>query len=314
VAELRAANADLARLTDELQGTNAELEAANVEARAARAVAEHASEAKSRFLATMSHELRTPLNAVLGYVDLLGLEEIAGPLTTAQRAYLDRMAASARHLLSLIDEVLDLAKVESGRMAVALQPTLVHPEVLAAAALVRPRAEAKRLALAADAPAEPAAAALRVVADPDRLRQVLVNLLGNAVKFTAAGGRVAVRAEPALDAVTPRVQIVVEDTGVGIPPDRLDAVFEPFVQVEDDGRSVYTRRHGGTGLGLAIGRQLARLMGGDLTAESTPGVGSRFTLWLPLAPPAQVTPRWTPAVAPPAVPPPAVPPPAAERG
>jgi PAS domain S-box-containing protein len=310
VAELQTANRDLARLTSELQGTNAELATANVEARAARAVAEQASEAKTQFLATMSHELRTPLNAVLGYVDLLGVEEIAGPLTLAQRGYLERVAASARHLLGLINEVLDLAKVEAGRMTVTLHPTAPGPEVRAAAALVRPQADAKHLALVVDAPAGAGApdADFRVLADPDRLRQVLVNLLGNAVKFTGPGGRVTVRAEvgaagpeaPATLAGGRVARITVEDTGVGIAPDRIESVFEPFVQAEDAGggvpANVYTRRHGGTGLGLAIGRRLARLMGGDLTAESTPGVGSRFTLWLPLAPPGRRTPGWMPAV------------------
>jgi PAS domain S-box-containing protein len=202
VGELQAANADLARVSDDLQAanaelatTNAELAAANVEARAARAVAEQASEAKTQFLATMSHELRTPLNAVLGYVDLLGIEDLAGPLTAAQRGYLDRVTASARHLLGLIDEVLDLSKVEAGRMAVVLHPTAPGPEVLAAAALVRPQAAAKGLALVVEPSADADAGSddgggPRVIADPDRLRQVLVNLLGNAVKFTAAGGRV----------------------------------------------------------------------------------------------------------------------------
>jgi len=319
VGELQAANADLARLTDDLQAANAGLAAANVEARAARTVAEQASEAKTQFLATMSHELRTPLNAVLGYVDLLGLE-LAGPLTAAQRGYLDRVTANARHLLGLINEVLDLARVEAGRMTVVLHPTPPRPEVLAAAALVRPQADAKRLALVVEAPTSTDAdlvpdGELRVIADPDRLRQVLVNLLGNAVKFTEPGGRVTIRTEavpsgdrvPSFGALPPTAlggagvaRIIVEDTGIGIPAERLEAVFEPFVQADDGAgaarRNVYTRRHGGTGLGLAIGRRLARLMGGDLTAESTPGVGSRFTLWLPLAPPVRRTPPWKPAV------------------
>ena len=306
-AALEEQNAALARLTEELQAANAELAAANVEARAARAVAEQANAAKSEFLATMSHELRTPLNAVLGYADLLGVEDIAGPLSGAQRGYVDRVTTSARHLLGLIDEVLDLAKVEAGQMTVALQPTAVRAELLAAAALVRPQAEARGLALTVEAPPE---AEWRVVADPDRLRQVLVNLLGNAVKFTEPGGRVMLRAElapvddgrpgtarpPALAGARPAARLTVTDTGAGIPADRLEAIFEPFVQVEPDTRSVYARRHGGTGLGLAIGRRLARLMGGDLTAESTPGVGSQFTLWLPLAPTPRRTPGWTPTV------------------
>ncbi|HEY0778727.1 MAG TPA: PAS domain-containing protein, partial [Gemmatirosa sp.] len=308
VGELKRANAELARVTDDLRTTNEELEAANVEARAARVVAEHANDAKTQFLATMSHELRTPLNAVLGYVDLLELE-LAGPLTTDQRAYLDRVTTSARHLLGLINEVLDLAKVEAGQMSVALQPTVVRGHVLDAATLVRPQAERKGLVLAVD---PPEAAGLRVLADPDRLRQVLVNLLGNAVKFTPSGGRVAVHVAASAGAAPPHgvdgrafARIDVEDTGIGIPADQLDAVFEPFVQVEvadaDRPVSVYTRRHGGTGLGLTIARRLARLMGGDLTLESTPGRGSRFSVWLPLAPAPRLTPAWTPTVRDPAI-------------
>ncbi len=303
VGELQRANAELARLTDDLRTTNEELEAANVEARAARTVAEHASEAKTQFLATMSHELRTPLNAVLGYVDLLDLE-LAGPLTGAQRGYLDRVTTSARHLLGLINEVLDLAKVEAGQMTVALQPTGARAHVLDAVALIAPQAARKELALDV---AAGAADDVRVLADPDRLRQVLVNLLSNAVKFTALGGSVTVRIDPApgpgpLHTVAGRafVRVDVCDTGVGIPADRLDAVFEPFVQVEaadaDRPVNVYTRRHGGTGLGLTIARRLTRLMGGDLTLESTPGRGSRFSVWLPLAPATRFTPAWTPAV------------------
>ena len=302
IGELQGANVELARLTDDLRATNEELEAANVEARAARAVAEHASDAKSQFVATMSHELRTPLNAVLGYVDLLGLE-LAGPLTTQQRGYLDRVTGSAKHLLGLINEVLDLARVEAGQMTVALQPTVVRPEVLGATTLVVPQAERKGLTVTVD-PTE--AGETRVLADPDRLRQVLVNLLGNAVKFTESGGRVTVRVKsmpsggpPTGAGGRPFACITVEDTGVGIPSDRLDAVFEPFIQVEGcDGprTTVYTRRHGGTGLGLTIARRLARLMGGDLTAESTVGVGSTFALWLPVAAPSRHTPVWTQAI------------------
>ena len=213
------------------------------------------------------------------------------------------MTTSARHLLGLIDEVLDLSKVEAGQMTVALRPASLHPETEAAVALVRPQAEARGLTLALDVASRDDAGVrgegelrgqprgkLRVLADPDRVRQILVNLLGNAVKFTGRGGRVTLTAQragahlpPTLLGPGPWASISVSDTGIGIPADRVEAIFEPFVQVAGDERSTYTRQHGGTGLGLAISRRLARLMGGELTVASEPGRGSTFTLWLPVA-------------------------------
>jgi len=286
VAELRDANRRLERLTADLQAANDDLATAHLEASTARVMAEQASAAKTQFLATMSHELRTPLNAVLGYVELIDLE-IVGPLTPGQRGYLARVTTSARHLLGLINEVLDLSRVESGQMTVTPRPMALGTEAEAAVTLVRPQAEAKALAVATRVPAGD----VRVVADPDRVRQILVNLLGNAVKFTERGGRVALRVDverehvpPSLTGAGPWARVAVEDTGIGIPPDRLEAVFEPFVQVDGEtASSVYARRHAGTGLGLAIARRLARLMGGDLTVVSALGVGSTFTLWLPVA-------------------------------
>jgi hypothetical protein len=160
-------------------------------------------------------------------------------------------------------------------------------EAEAAVTLVRPQAEAKALAVSTRVPSGD----VQVVADPDRVRQILVNLLGNAVKFTERGGRIALRVDvesehvpPSLTGAGPWARVSVEDTGIGIPPDRLEAVFEPFVQVDGvSASSVYARRHAGTGLGLAIARRLARLMGGDLTVVSALGVGSTFALWLPVA-------------------------------
>jgi PAS domain S-box-containing protein len=292
VDELQHANARLERLAADLRFANEEMEAATTQASAARVLAEQASAAKSAFLATMSHELRTPLNAVLGYVDLLEVG-VVGPVTGGQRGYLDRVRASARHLLGLINEILDLTRVEAGQVAVDLGETRPRREAREALNLVRPQAEAKQLALTLDGPD------VRAVADPDRVRQILVNLLANAVRFTAAGGRVAVRVdlvEPATGEPSPLpptlgphagpwVRMEVADSGVGIPPERLEAIFDPFVQVPSGDATVYTRQHGGTGLGLTIARRLARLMRGDLTVSSAPGQGSTFTLWLP-APPA----------------------------
>jgi signal transduction histidine kinase len=271
----------------------ARLDAASVLARAnvaldeARVRAEAASQAKSSFLATMSHELRTPLTAVLGYVDLLAMG-LPGPTTPGQQGYLARIEASGRHLLTLIDDVLDVSKIEAGELTVDRRPAPLHDVVEAALALVRPQAESMRIAL--ESPAPDVLAAMRYVGDPDRVRQVLVNLLSNAVKFTAPGGRVAIACRlegdaAVLDPHAPgarQVAIAVRDTGIGIPPEQHERIFEPFVQVDGG----LNRRTGGTGLGLAISRQLMRRMGGRLDVESVLGAGATFTLRLPAASPA----------------------------
>ncbi|MEJ7812010.1 MAG: ATP-binding protein [Gemmatimonadaceae bacterium] len=278
--ELHDAALELEIANDGLRRANEQLLATTQDAEGARLAAEAANQSKSEFLATMSHELRTPLNAILGYTELLELN-LAGPLTDRQRAYLERTRASGKHLLGLIDEVLDLAKVEAGQLVVARVEARVERALEAALSLVRPQAAARGLGLAT--PCE--VAGVSYVGDEARVRQILVNLLSNAVKFTPPGGHITIRcgAVPQGGAGThlhgdgPWVFVRVEDTGIGIPHDQLEAIFEPFVQVET-GR---TRTQGGTGLGLAIGRRLARLMGGDLTAESALGRGSAFTLWLP---------------------------------
>ncbi|HEU0055430.1 MAG TPA: ATP-binding protein [Longimicrobium sp.] len=268
----RAAAAERERLVSALDRLLAESEAA-------RADAEAANRAKSEFLATMSHELRTPLNAIGGYVELLEME-LRGPLTEAQRADLARVRQSQLHLLGLINEVLNYARLETGSVRYQIEAVPVREAVAEAEALVAPQARAKGLALAVGA----CPVGLAAGADPEKLRQVLVNLLGNAVKFTDAGGRV----EVSCAIVDGLVEIRVRDTGIGIPADKLGAIFDPFVQVRSD----LTRTHEGTGLGLAISRDLARGMGGDLWAESIPGVGSIFFLTLP---PASDTPRFAPA-------------------
>jgi PAS domain S-box-containing protein len=271
------------------RAADAMLQAASAAAEVARADAVAASAAKSGFLATISHEIRTPLNAILGYHELLDLE-VDGPLTSGQRRYLDRARASGRHLLGLVSEVLDFSRIEAEREPVSQTSFQVGGAVRAAIELVAPQARAKRIVLT-DAVGG-YAAGLSALGDEQRVRQVLVNLLANAIKFTSSResepGRVTISAgaakSPAGDARAtgegPWVYIRVEDTGRGIHPDQLSAVFEPFVQAD----MTLTREHGGTGLGLAIGRRLARLMGGDLTARSEPGLGSAFLLWLPAAP------------------------------
>jgi PAS domain S-box-containing protein len=237
---------------------------------AARAEAERANRAKSEFLAVMSHELRTPLNAIGGYAELMEMG-IRGPVTPQQREDLRRVQTSQRHLLGLINEVLNYARLETGTVHYDVADVHVCDTLAAAEALVAPQAQAKSLTLKADR----CPTSLVARADGEKVRQILVNLLSNAVKFTDAGGRVELSCGPAGD----RVRVVVRDTGIGIPADQLERIFEPFVQVRAD----LTRTAEGTGLGLAISRDLARGMDGDLTVESTPGEGSTFTLTLPAA-------------------------------
>ena len=247
------------------------------EAEAARRDADAANRAKSEFLAVMSHELRTPLNAIGGYAELMEME-IRGPLTDQQREDLRRIQASQRHLLGLINEVLNYAKLETGTVHFDTTDVPLREALASAEALVAPQARAKSLVLVVAGGAD----GLTARADPEKLRQVLVNLLSNAIKFTEARDGRAGRIELSCAAAGDRVHIRVSDTGIGIPADKLAAIFDPFVQVRAD----LTRTAEGTGLGLAISRDLARGMGGDLTVESRLGVGSTFTLALPRAEPA----------------------------
>jgi signal transduction histidine kinase len=247
-----------------------ESEQARAEAEAARAEAEAANRGKSEFLAVMSHELRTPLNAIGGYAELVEMG-IRGPVTQQQKEDLRRIQHSQRHLLGLINEVLNYAKIETGTVHYDVAAVPVREAVAAAESLVAPQARAKGLALAVD----DGAPSLAARADAEKLRQILVNLLSNAIKFTDPGGRIDISCLRE----DGRVRVHVRDTGIGIPAEKLDAIFDPFVQVRAD----LTRPHEGTGLGLAISRDLARGMGGELTVVSTPGEGSTFTLSLPAA-------------------------------
>jgi PAS domain S-box-containing protein len=236
--------------------------------RVARHDAEAANRAKSEFLAVMSHELRTPLNAIGGYAELLDMG-LRGPVTPQQREDLSRIQRSQQHLLGLINEVLNYARLETGAVRYDVADVGVGGVIAAVESLVLPQLRAKGLTLEI-APCTPT---LEVRGDAEKMRQILLNLLSNAVKFTEPGGSVSVTAHARPDGV---VDIAVADTGVGIAADQLEAIFEPFVQV---GRSLNNPVEG-TGLGLAISRDLARGMGGDLTVESAVGAGSTFTLTL----------------------------------
>jgi PAS domain S-box-containing protein len=242
-------------------------EGARAEAERARADAEAANRAKGEFLAIMSHELRTPLNAIDGYAELMELG-IRGPLTEQQRADLGRIRTSQRHLLGLINGVLNYSRIEAGAVRYAVEAVPVAETLSTCEALTAPQARARELTLGWRG----CDATLCARGDQEKVQQIVLNLLSNSVKFTERGGRV----ELACEARGGDVVITVTDTGRGIPADRLEQVFEPFVQVD----ASRTRTQEGVGLGLAISRDLARGMGGDLTAESTPGEGSTFTLTL----------------------------------
>lgn len=236
--------------------------------RAARAEAEEANRAKSRFLTVMSHELRTPLNAIGGYAELIELE-IHGSITEAQRQALQRIQRSERHLLGLIESVLSFARIEAGTVRLDIRKVSTSELVRGAEALVEPQIRARGLAMELVDCDEPR----WVGADPEKARQILLNLLTNAMKFTPSGGRITISCDSRDDVV----EISVADSGIGIPRDKLESIFEPFVQVD----TRLTRVQDGVGLGLAISRDLARRMRGDLSVISTEGEGACFTLRLP---------------------------------
>jgi signal transduction histidine kinase len=245
----------------------AEAEIAMTQAEAARAEAESANGAKSDFLAVMSHELRTPLAAIMGYQELLA-DGITGPVTDAQAQQLGRIKVSARHLLSLIDEILTFTRLDAGRETVIPETFLLDDALREACEIVEPLATAKKLEMRIVSPGPGA----KVESDPMKIRQILVNLLSNAVKFTDKGTvsvEVTVRANEFV--------LKVSDTGIGIQHEHLHKIFDPFWQVEQKA----TRRATGTGLGLTVTKRLANLLGGDVDVTSTPGEGTTFTVTLP---------------------------------
>lgn len=254
----------------QINASNQRLRQALEEMRAAKEEAERASRAKSDFVSRMSHELRTPMNAILGFAQLLESET----LSVEHRDYVGEINRAGSHLLELINKVLDLAKIEAGQLTIEQIPFDLRHTLDEVAALVSERAKGKGLELQFHAAAE---LPQRILGDPTRLRQVLINLIGNAEKFTLQGN-IDIRIEPVADAT--QIQFSVQDSGIGMDADTLTRLFQPFAQADES----TTRKFGGTGLGLKISQDLVQAMGGKIQVESTPGKGSRFWFNLPAHP------------------------------
>ena len=268
---LARSTAQLEEKTIQLEASRDALLAAADQLRARTSAAEEANRAKAQFLTTMSHELRTPLNAIDGYAELLEMG-LRGPITSEQAQDLARIRRSQRHLLALVNDVLNFARLEAGRLEWQIANVSLEDVLQGVEALLRPQIEGKAIAYRRDGCDH----GLLVRADAEKLRQIIVNLVGNAHKFTAPGGTIDIHCEPTDQQVTIRVV----DTGRGIPADKLSTIFDPFVQVE---RHLTPDSQQGIGLGLAISRDLARGMGGELVVQSTHGSGSEFSLTIPRA-------------------------------
>ncbi len=281
----RRAALDLLRGAKErADAANRELQAALCRAKELARAAEAANTAKSAFLANISHELRTPLTAIMGYTQLIadGCSHRCDHGKDALPEHIETVLRNARHLLAIINDVLDLSRIEAGKLELELTPCSVSDIVADVVASLQVRAKAQGLILAASCEGPPPP---RVLTDAHRLRQILINLVGNGIKFTERGEvRVILRTcptgAPSVPAPTPAFQIDVRDTGIGMTPAQLERLFVPFSQVDNSA----SRRFGGTGLGLAISRRLARSLGGDITVTSEPGRGTCFRVTLPLRP------------------------------
>lgn len=234
------------------------------ELKARQKEAERLNQLKNEFLASVSHELRTPLHTILGFTNLLG-EELEGPLNDTQRKFVRHIHRDSEHLLGLINDVLDLSRIESGELSLHTESLLLREAIFEAVSSIKSHAEARSLDIDSDVPGD-----LRVIADPVRLRQILYNLLSNAVKFTAAGGKITVKVRRRGAAV----RITVADTGIGMSQEDQAQIFERFYQV--------THKTGGAGLGLAICKQLVEMQGGSISVESELGIGSQFHFEIPV--------------------------------
>ncbi|SDU12490.1 Signal transduction histidine kinase [Verrucomicrobium sp. GAS474] len=253
--EMRNQSRELARLNEVLSGKTRELE--------------RAATLKNRFLANMTHELRTPLNCIIGFSEILS-DGGAGPVSADQKGHLDDILASGRHLLELINDLLDIAKIEAGKMSLFPEAFSLPEAIREVSSAVNPLVQKKGITLAAALAPE----VKGVVLDKKLFKQVLFNLLSNAIKFTPEGGRVELNVAPVGEG---RFSMAVRDTGIGIKPENLARLFKEFAQLEDD----QSRQHQGTGLGLALSRKIVEIQGGTITAASEFGKGSLFTVELP---------------------------------
>ena len=266
--ERASAHLNTRRLATEIRLTAKRLEELNTEL-------DVAMRSKDQFLSNISHELRTPLNSIIGFTDLLLTQDLGGgPLSEQQRDFLETVARNGRHLLELINELLDLQRIAAGRMDLRPEPVEVAALLAESAASVQAQAQKHRHALVVEPPPD----GLRVLVDRGRVRQVLLNLLSNAIKFTPDGGRIRVQAAPTNGGVAARVAVI--DTGIGIAPEDQAKLFQEFVQLDASA----SRKYEGTGLGLALSRRLIELHGGAIGVESEMGKGSTFWFTLPTAP------------------------------
>ena len=264
----------LERLVVSLERSQEQLSELARKYEAEKVKAEGANTAKSEFLANMSHELRTPLNAINGFSEIM-VQEMFGPLGDARyKGYSQDILSSGQHLLALINDILDMSKIEAGKMNLKFEPVGLMDVTEDAVRLVRNRAEASGLSLVIDFPQH----LPEVEADYRALKQILLNLLSNAIKFTPRGGRVTVRAEGRRDPTGERIRVSVQDTGIGIAQDDLARLAQPFEQVENQ----HSKTTQGTGLGLALTKSLVEMLGGALEMESAPGEGTQVSFSVPI--------------------------------